>query len=153
MAYIYKNGKVYAGGGGGGDGMFNDMDAQELEVFLSGIEAEGPNLVDYVIEQGEDNYWTYRKWNSGVAEAWRSDSGTASQAGTINSWYYRENSYNLPSIFISAPTVVSSGKWGTGVSLGSTRAITDTTVTVTLLSNQSGTTGFDVNMHAIGRWK
>lgn len=29
------------------------------------------DVSDYVIEQGEKNGWTYRKWNSGIAEAWR----------------------------------------------------------------------------------
>jgi hypothetical protein len=25
---------------------------------------------DYIIEQGTDGIWTYRKWNSGIAECW-----------------------------------------------------------------------------------
>lgn len=26
--------------------------------------------VDYIVEQGTDGGWTYRKWNSGIAECW-----------------------------------------------------------------------------------
>lgn len=29
------------------------------------------NIDDYVVEEGTTGGWTYRKWNSGVAEAWR----------------------------------------------------------------------------------
>ena len=27
-------------------------------------------IADYVVEQGTDGIWTYRKWNSGIAECW-----------------------------------------------------------------------------------
>ena len=33
--------------------------------------------VDYVVEEGTSTAWTYRKWNSGIAEAWyRGNYGT-----------------------------------------------------------------------------
>lgn len=28
--------------------------------------------VDYIVEQGTSGIWTYRKWNSGIAECWYS---------------------------------------------------------------------------------
>lgn len=34
-------------------------------------------LADYIVEQGAANGWTYRKWNSGLAECWGSASATA----------------------------------------------------------------------------
>ena len=36
--------------------------------------------VDYIVEEGTEGIWTYRKWNSGVAECW----GTMTQ--NITSW-------------------------------------------------------------------
>ena len=31
---------------------------------------------DYIVEQGTSGIWTYRKWNSGIAECWGMASGT-----------------------------------------------------------------------------
>ena len=38
---------------------------------------------DYVVDQGTSGIWTYRKWNSGVLEAWAN-----AQSQTITSGYY-----------------------------------------------------------------
>lgn len=35
---------------------------------------------DYIVEQGTSGIWTYRKWNSGIAECW----GTYSGAFDVN---------------------------------------------------------------------
>lgn len=35
---------------------------------------------DYIVEQGTSGIWTYRKWNSGVAECW------GAKFITVNSW-------------------------------------------------------------------
>lgn len=44
---------------------------------------------DFVVEEGTEGIWTYRKWNSGIAECWGNTSGAIptgwSQSGiTIN---------------------------------------------------------------------
>ena len=38
-------------------------------------------IADYVIETGTSGIWTYRKWNSGIAECW----GTYTKTGPITS--------------------------------------------------------------------
>lgn len=46
------------------------------------------NTKDYVVEQGTSNYWTYRKWNSGVAECWKTvDTSTGAFSGTSPTFY------------------------------------------------------------------
>ena len=35
---------------------------------------------DYIVEQGTSGIWTYRKWNSGIAECW----GSTTASGVIN---------------------------------------------------------------------
>ena len=35
-----------------------------------GLAIGGKQLVDFVTEQGASGYWTWRKWNSGLVEAW-----------------------------------------------------------------------------------
>lgn len=97
MAYIYKNGKIYSGGGGGsGDGTFTDMDSQELEDFIDEIDGQGANLADYVVEQGIDNSWTYRKWNSGIYEAWQYYQATGLNCTNSNAGTYYGGQAFLP---------------------------------------------------------
>lgn len=46
------------------------------------------NTKDYVVEQGTSNYWTYRKWNSGIAECWKTvDTSTGAFSGTSPTFY------------------------------------------------------------------
>ena len=46
------------------------------------------NTKDYVVEQGTSNYWTYRKWNSGAAECWKTvDATTGAFSGTSPTFY------------------------------------------------------------------
>ena len=42
----------------------------------------GTNVADYIVEQGTDGIWTYRKWNSGIAECW----GYKLTSGTFSAW-------------------------------------------------------------------
>ena len=118
-----------------------------------------PNTsVDYIVEQGTSGNWTYRKWNSGVAEAWMGPVSAGSIAMT-SAWgygYYASlKTYYLPSsLFISAPTLQVHGNLTGGLG-GFT------------LSNQSNGVSFDgywwstksdtrttyLNAYAKGRWK
>lgn len=44
-------------------------------------------IADYVMETGTDGIWTYRKWNSGVAECWGSKTVTPTSTYTWGSLY------------------------------------------------------------------
>lgn len=33
--------------------------------------SKSENIIDYIVEQGSNDNWTWRKWNSGIAECWR----------------------------------------------------------------------------------
>ena len=39
-------------------------------------------VVDHVVEEGTSGIWTYRKWNSGIAECW----GEVSKSTTFSVW-------------------------------------------------------------------
>ena len=54
--------------------------------------------VDYIVEEGTSGGWTYRKWNSGVAEAWRR-TGSYSYAMTsiVGGNGYTSDYWTLPS--------------------------------------------------------
>lgn len=56
---------------------------------------------DFVVEQGTSGIWTYRKWNSGIAECWGKRSSTAASSGTTTV------SQALPTFLINETPVVS----------------------------------------------
>lgn len=66
------------------------------------------NLInDYVVETGTSGIWTYRKWNSGIAECWGRWTGTLTHYvgpyGT-NFYGYTTGKINLPFTFSGLPS-------------------------------------------------
>lgn len=61
--------------------------------------------VDFIVEQGTDSGWTYRKWNSGIFEAWYKGTLTVS-CTTASAAYGGYRSTNQ--IPISIPSVMQS---------------------------------------------
>ena len=45
-------------------------------------------IADFIIEQGTDNNWVYRKWNSGIYEAWLRFNATGMNLTTVSSNTY-----------------------------------------------------------------
>lgn len=63
------------------------------------------DCADYVVEQGTSGIWTYRKWNSSIAECWGSTS-VPSATYSANGGY-KNITESLPSgLFNATPTVV-----------------------------------------------
>ncbi len=95
------------------------------------------NEADYIVEQGTSGIWTYRKWNSGIAECW----GTTSVPSTSYSANggYKNVTETLPSgLFNVTPTVVTAnGRIDSviGTDIGFT-APNDTTSIQTYLINR-----------------
>lgn len=61
---------------------------------------------DYVVEQGTSGIWTYRKWNSGVAECWGIHTMTSAATKTWGTLYYSDTltpRLNYPFTFTSRP--------------------------------------------------
>lgn len=96
---------------------------QIIPHFIYGIKYERvappqTEIADYIVEQGTSGIWTYRKWNSGIAECW----GT--YHWNITSWtkwgeiYYSNGSGNInyPSRLFktsTAPTAIAVGRSNT----------------------------------------
>ena len=113
--------------------------------------------VDYIVEQGTDTGWYYRKWNSGVAECWKTfqQNGIKSSNTNYSGFHYSEAiSVYFPFEFVEAPTVTVDGgsmaymnfvrvfyRYGHGVSF----------VVVSMIDN--GYVDVIVDVKAIGRWK
>ncbi len=64
------------------------------------------NTKDYVVEQGTSGIWTYRKWNSGLAECWGVYTMTSAATKTWGSLYYSDTlapRINYPFTFAARP--------------------------------------------------
>ncbi len=114
------------------------------------------SAVDYIVEQGTSGIWTYRKWNSGIAECWGTYSYTATSTTQWGSVYYTPvKKVPFPtSLFASLPTcsvtAVSSGVQGWGAS--NSRSTTDLDV---FLIRPTTLTSGDVYLSIVakGTWK
>ena len=109
---------------------------------------------DYVVEQGTDGIWTYRKWASGIAECWYIRSTLTGQQGSASMilggyWYYR--SYNFPFEFVSPPLAVANGRTGSG--LGHAFADTDTTYVIVHIIGNQNVSSMTTSCYVIGKWK
>ena len=113
-------------------------------------------LGDYIVEQGTVGDWTYRKWNSGIAECWLRSYFTDASVldATINGFYQLSKAIDLPLTMIDYRyAVVFNIKIdGTVHAMPSTYTATTTAVTFTWLANTSQKTGYVV-AHLTGRWK
>ena len=94
-------------------GQGTDMSAQGVEDFIEDLNLAPSDYIklselgDYVIEQGTSGIWTYRKWNSGIAECW----GMYSKSVSISANNHTAVSTipNLPDIFNAEPIANVSG--------------------------------------------
>ena len=128
---------------------------EENEIYLT----PASTCADYVVEQGVSDGWRYRKWNSGVAECWRSEASRSyAMTQAYGSMYYCTASYSFPSglSFISAPTVTMTrcgGNDGTGIITASIFGVTATTVSYFVMNPVSATVNCSFAFNCMGRWK
>lgn len=94
-------------------GQGTDMSSQGVEDFIDDLNL-GPSdyvklseLGDYVVEQGTSGIWTYRKWNSGIAECWGKTSIQPVCSRAFGNIYITQTSnpgVNYPFTFITITT-------------------------------------------------
>jgi hypothetical protein len=81
------------------------------KIYLQTYDAEPE--VDYVVESGIDDIWTYQKWQSGVAKCWGTYKLTTgvNEAFTDSSLYYNSTdmeTIEYPVDFVSVPSELAS---------------------------------------------
>lgn len=132
-----------------GNGWIYHRTAAEV---LSDLSSGG--LKDYVVEQGIKENWTYRKWDSGLAEAWKKTSASnLGTSGQENGWYYRFYNTPMPTgIFKTVTDAHCDCHWGTGNSFASARAVDITNFQAVYYSNQNGGVG-EFYHQVKGTWK
>ena len=112
---------------------------------------------DYVVEQGTSGDWTYRKWNSGLAECfYRKNEGSIAITTAYGSLYYHNiAAINYPFSFISPPYVHAAieGQGGDPFTTFSANGTKAKTPTITVYAPSSGTKTVILNIEAKGKWK
>lgn len=131
---------------------------QTLQQWISELDQskmEKSVVADYIVEQGTSGNWTYRKWNSGIAECWQVyNTGTGwtfstSAVGGIYSF-----SIPLPANLFTAIPAVSCGtgshyhNWCDGASLDGKN------VQIRYYQTNTSFSGFNIpiSVRAIGRY-
>lgn len=115
-------------------------------------------LLDFVIETGINGNWTYRKWNSGIAECWCVQSTTVEgwTAATTNVyWSSTKPALTFPITFSSVPTVSGSFANAGAYIFTSLQGVSTVSCSFAFGRTAGGTDAIQGNLHAyvIGRWK
>lgn len=118
------------------------------------------SMKDYIVEQGTTGVWSYRKWNSGIAEIWF----TQTQAHQFSSTVTWGSVYESPSVqytypenfFISEPLNLIQKGGGSGgwleIGSGATKDKTPNIWVIYPVNKTNATTAY-ISVYSIGRWK
>ena len=114
---------------------------------------------DWIIEQTTSGIWTYRKWNSGIAECWGKENNTSvslSAWGSTGLYSGNLGSVSWPSeLFIEAPLIyITLGvTGGNGWLTRNTGANASVSGTRYVISPNSSLSAVNVHTYCIGKWK
>lgn len=130
----------------------------------SSISINGTKMIDFVIEEGEKDFWTYRKWYSGLLECWGTTTAvTLSFDGTAAGCYYGTTApeFNFPtnsnggSMFVDIPTVQQTCKSGSAIIVSAISHLNSENMRLTYGRFYGGKDNQDVHFHFYvrGKWK
>lgn len=137
------------------DTSFNDMTQQEVDDFVDDLNYTGSAAADYIVEQGTSGIWTFRKWQSGIAECWGKWTGTLSHYSQATFYAYNTGLIAYPNgLFIEEPNTQFSGRIGSGFCLtGTLYNCTKDNFYGYAMSTASGSQSCVFFIYARGRWK
>lgn len=112
---------------------------------------------DYIVEQGTSGIWTYRKWNSGIAECWgeydKSVTGV-SMTAPFSGYNFDLGTIPFPTgLFNAKPVCTVSGRKNGNYTCVSYSNPSSTGISVEFQSSVSGTATCEAHIHAKGKWK
>lgn len=157
------------GGKGVAVGKVSEKDAFECAMdaeFTGSVKIGNNTLSDFVVEEGASGIWTYRKWNSGLAECWGryAINGVKCNSG-VGNWFKTGNIQlpDYPFTFVSDPTVnlFYETHTGTGGMVWSAEMEDPTSpitkikpgmIYIIRMTSSTSISGW-VNAYATGRWK
>lgn len=115
-------------------------------LYRNGVNGAKTKDLDFIIAQGTSGIWAYRKWNSGIAEAWGISTGTTDAGGV----YHAELSHPFPYAEnpVIAATAYVAGDWTARIGYVGT-SLTNMEFYVHGFGNHSAC----ARLYVIGRWK
>ena len=121
---------------------------------------------DRIVEQGISGNWTYRKWESGIAECWMKYTATADNSSAFGGSPVWDKFYlchaadiPLPVVFTQMPMFNVSVSGGAPVIYSGTTYVSNSTVNMIQLNSyvrtEDTSKSYSITycVHAIGRWK
>lgn len=126
----------------------------DLENILN--EVLPSTAVDYIVEQGTSGIWTYRKWNSGVAECWGLDSASFAMTTQIGSsgHYYAIRTVSISALgLLTIQNVQAIGQGGGYYFSTKVEDYTTSQIRLTAFSILSYTQNITHSIYIIGTWK
>lgn len=128
----------------------------DLKAVLDEVLPSEPTIADYVVEQGVDDIWTYRKWASGIAECWGGKALTLSHYSSVSGFYGYNTAIEFPNGFFVSPPIVTYSAWidnAFALTGTITSSLTKDGANVYALSTVSGSRPTSWYVEAKGRWK
>lgn len=112
---------------------------------------------DYIVEQGDDGIWTYRKWASGISECWGKTNleDVFCGANNYSGFYYSDGiSIAFPSeLFIENPVTCFEGGSQSFVNLIRDFGSSKSSAYFIVVGHMDTTANVAVKIQAKGRWK
>lgn len=112
---------------------------------------------DYVVETGTIGDWSYKKWNSGMAEATTIiGAATTSSTNSEGSLFYRSIDLNLPTgLFIERPRLYGTtfGNWISGFTQSGNGGLETNRVYIWAAESIAAANSLQANVTAKGKWK
>lgn len=118
----------------------------------------GIPLADFIVEQGISGNWTYRKWNSGIAECWAETDCMISWEGSSPVYYSSTKPQPIfpDRLFVSVPVVsVSAPNTNSAYVVPCIISVSKDSLSLAFGRFYGGTNDVSANikMYAIGKWK
>lgn len=109
---------------------------------------------DYVVEQGVDGIWTYRKWESGLYEAWGIISASFAMTTALSPVYYAIGTFDISSLDFTTIKCLDVTGNGTGYYLFTkVEDYSTTQFRLTAFAQRSYTQTVTHHIQIIGTWK
>lgn len=131
--------------------------AVEGDLYVSG--GISGSVKDYVTAQGSKGIWTYRKWNSGLAECWGRTDGKSVTPVAAGSLYRTADGVDLaasqsfPFTFKAEPMVQVTGTAGAAAFPKGSGSTTGTAAYGGIWATNPGTVTVQAVLYAVGTWK
>lgn len=117
------------------------------------LKIDSSSVADFIIEQGISGIWTYRKWNSGMYEAWFTNLEVETTDYTASgSVFTSQKLYSFTAPFNTLSTCVGTASSSHTYSWGAIWH-SNQTINVKILAVSAGTSKGRVDLYITGTWK